>query len=92
MGGLILHTILPHPEDAKQMWIGMSSVGVFHTADGGASLSARSVLADVAWLKVRRGSSSIGDLLAVAADSPPLASAATNSQRPKTPSLSLSNF
>ena len=33
--GLILHHILPHPEDDNQIWIGMSSVGVFHTADGG---------------------------------------------------------
>jgi len=39
--GLILHTILPHPEDDKQLWIGMSAVGVFHTADGGASWEPR---------------------------------------------------
>jgi photosystem II stability/assembly factor-like uncharacterized protein len=39
--GLILHTILPHPADVKQMWIGMSAVGVFHTADGGASWEPR---------------------------------------------------
>ena len=33
--GLILHTIVTHPSDAKQLWIGISSVGVFHSADGG---------------------------------------------------------
>ena len=34
-GGLILHTIVPHPDDAQQLWTGISSAGVFHTADGG---------------------------------------------------------
>ncbi|RXF74409.1 WD40/YVTN/BNR-like repeat-containing protein [Hansschlegelia zhihuaiae] len=33
--GLILHSIVPHPADDKQIWVGMSSVGVFHTSDGG---------------------------------------------------------
>jgi photosystem II stability/assembly factor-like uncharacterized protein len=33
--GLILHTILPHPADPRQMWVGISAAGVFHTADGG---------------------------------------------------------
>jgi len=33
--GLILHSIVVDPADAKQIWVGMSSVGVFHTADGG---------------------------------------------------------
>jgi len=33
--GLILHTIVPHPDDEDQMWIGISAVGVFHTGDGG---------------------------------------------------------
>ena len=33
--GLILHTIVPHPTDAGQVWVGISTAGVFHTADGG---------------------------------------------------------
>lgn len=40
-GGLMLHSIVPHPTDPAQMWVGISSVGVFHTADGGASWEAR---------------------------------------------------
>jgi photosystem II stability/assembly factor-like uncharacterized protein len=42
-GGLILHTIVPHPTDADRMWIAISSVGTFETADGGASWEARNV-------------------------------------------------
>lgn len=34
-GGLILHAIVPHPGDARKIWVGISSAGVFHTADGG---------------------------------------------------------
>lgn len=33
--GLILHCIVPHPHDDRQMWVGISAAGVFHTADGG---------------------------------------------------------
>ena len=33
--GLILHSIVLDPADEKRMWVGMSSVGVFHSADGG---------------------------------------------------------
>lgn len=33
--GLILHSIVLHPEDPDQIWIGISSAGVFYTADGG---------------------------------------------------------
>jgi photosystem II stability/assembly factor-like uncharacterized protein len=33
--GLILHSLIVHPEDGKQIWVGISSAGVFHTADGG---------------------------------------------------------
>lgn len=40
-GGLILHSILPNPEDKKEMWIGISTAGVFHTADGGKSWEPR---------------------------------------------------
>ncbi len=34
-GGLILHSIVLHPQDARQVWVGISTAGVFHTADGG---------------------------------------------------------
>jgi photosystem II stability/assembly factor-like uncharacterized protein len=34
-GGLCLHAIVPHPSDPQQLWVGVSSGGVFHTRDGG---------------------------------------------------------
>ena len=34
-GGLILHAIVQHPDDAGKLWVGISSAGVFHSADGG---------------------------------------------------------
>jgi photosystem II stability/assembly factor-like uncharacterized protein len=34
-GGLILHSLVRHPEDDDQIWVGISAAGVFHTADGG---------------------------------------------------------
>ena len=34
-GGLILHSLVPHPSDERQLWVGISAAGVFHTADGG---------------------------------------------------------
>lgn len=40
-GGLILHSLVPHPSDAKQLWIAISSAGVFHTADGGVTWQPR---------------------------------------------------
>ena len=40
-GGLILHTIVPHPTDAERTWIGISAVGVFETQDGGATWTPR---------------------------------------------------
>ncbi|MDP2622158.1 MAG: exo-alpha-sialidase [Hyphomicrobiales bacterium] len=40
-GGLILHSILRHPEDEKQLWVAVSAGGVFHSGDGGASWEAR---------------------------------------------------
>ncbi len=40
-GGLILHSIVLHPEDKRQIWVGISTGGVFHTADGGATWEAR---------------------------------------------------
>lgn len=39
--GLILHHILPHPEDGAQIWVGISAVGVFHSADGGTTWTPR---------------------------------------------------
>lgn len=39
--GLILHSLLPHPQDEQQLWVGISAVGVFHTADGGANWTPR---------------------------------------------------
>ncbi|MBY0330069.1 MAG: exo-alpha-sialidase [Acetobacteraceae bacterium] len=40
-GGLILHSLVPHPTDPKQLWVGISTAGVFHTADGGATWQPR---------------------------------------------------
>jgi photosystem II stability/assembly factor-like uncharacterized protein len=40
-GGLILHSIVAHPADAKKIWVGISSAGVFHSADGGATWEPR---------------------------------------------------
>ena len=40
-GGLICHTIVPHPDDPKRMWVAISAVGTFATEDGGASWEAR---------------------------------------------------
>jgi photosystem II stability/assembly factor-like uncharacterized protein len=34
-GGLILHTIVPHPDDTDRTWVGISAVGVFETRDHG---------------------------------------------------------
>ena len=40
-GGLILHTIVPHPSDHARTWVGISSVGIFETRDGGATWEPR---------------------------------------------------
>jgi hypothetical protein len=40
-GGLILHSLVPHPDDERRLWVGISTAGVFHTADGGATWEAR---------------------------------------------------
>jgi photosystem II stability/assembly factor-like uncharacterized protein len=34
-GGLILHNIVTHPDDDKQIWVAVSAGGLFHTGDGG---------------------------------------------------------
>jgi hypothetical protein len=36
-GGLILHTIVPHPTDPRSMWVAISAVGTFVTNDGGST-------------------------------------------------------
>jgi hypothetical protein len=36
-GGLCMHTILPHPTDAKRITVAASSVGIFDSRDGGAT-------------------------------------------------------
>lgn len=40
-GGLALHTIIPHPDDPKQMWIAVSTGGTYYTGDGGKTWSPR---------------------------------------------------
>ncbi len=40
-GGLILHSIVTHPADERQLWVGISAAGVFHSADGGESWQPR---------------------------------------------------
>lgn len=40
-GGLILHHIVAHPDDPGQLWVGISTAGVFHTGDAGASWEPR---------------------------------------------------
>ena len=39
--GLILHSLIPHPRDPQQIWVGISAAGVFYTRDGGASWEPR---------------------------------------------------
>ena len=39
--GLILHHILTHPRDPERLWIGISSVGVFASEDGGVTWETR---------------------------------------------------
>ena len=34
-GGLILHSIVPHPSDPAKLWIAISTAGAYFTADGG---------------------------------------------------------
>ena len=39
--GLILHSLVPHPADERQLWVGISSVGVFSSTDGGETWETR---------------------------------------------------
>ncbi len=40
-GGLILHSLVLHPNDERQLWVAISAAGVFHTADGGETWQTR---------------------------------------------------
>jgi photosystem II stability/assembly factor-like uncharacterized protein len=40
-GGLILHSLVLHPKDEEQIWVGISAAGVFQTADGGETWETR---------------------------------------------------
>lgn len=44
--GLVLHTILPDPEDPATLWVGISAAGVFATEDGGATWERRNRLSN----------------------------------------------
>ncbi|KDB02259.1 glycoside hydrolase [Defluviimonas sp. 20V17] len=44
--GLVLHTIVPDPGDARKMWVGISAAGVFATEDGGTSWERRNRLSN----------------------------------------------
>ena len=39
--GLILHSLVLHPGDPRQIWIAISAAGVFHSGDGGETWEAR---------------------------------------------------
>jgi photosystem II stability/assembly factor-like uncharacterized protein len=39
--GLILHSLVPHPQDARRLWVGISAAGVFATEDAGATWEPR---------------------------------------------------
>ncbi|MGI9417434.1 MAG: WD40/YVTN/BNR-like repeat-containing protein [Geminicoccaceae bacterium] len=39
--GLILHSLVTHPEDERRLWVGISAAGVFASEDGGASWEPR---------------------------------------------------
>lgn len=40
-GGLCLHSIVTHPSDPNQIWVGTSAAGIFYSADGGKSWEPR---------------------------------------------------
>ena len=40
-GGLILHSLVRHPDDDRQLWVAISTAGAFHSADGGATWEPR---------------------------------------------------
>jgi len=44
--GLVLHSIVHHPEDAQKIWVGISAAGVFATEDGGKTWDRRNRLSN----------------------------------------------
>ena len=40
-GGLILHSIVPHPADPQKLWIAISTAGAYYTEDGGTTWTPR---------------------------------------------------
>lgn len=44
--GLVLHTIVPDPDNAQKLWIGISAAGVFATEDGGQTWDRRNRLSN----------------------------------------------
>ena len=45
--GLVLHTIVPDPANAKKLWVGISAAGVFATEDGGRTWDRRNRLSNM---------------------------------------------
>ncbi|GAB4539019.1 MAG: exo-alpha-sialidase [Roseibium sp.] len=46
--GLVLHTIVSHPDDPEKLWIGISAAGVFASEDGGRTWERRNRLSNAA--------------------------------------------
>lgn len=44
--GLVLHSIVAHPEDPQKAWVGISAAGVFATEDGGRTWERRNRLSN----------------------------------------------
>jgi photosystem II stability/assembly factor-like uncharacterized protein len=44
--GLVLHTIVPDPADARKLWVAISAAGVFATEDGGTTWERRNRLSN----------------------------------------------
>ncbi len=44
--GLVLHTLIPDPENPKKLWAGISAAGVFATEDGGQTWERRNRLSN----------------------------------------------
>ncbi|MDE0589002.1 exo-alpha-sialidase [Halocynthiibacter sp. C4] len=44
--GLVLHTIVPDPDNSKKAWVGISAAGVFATEDGGKTWDRRNRLSN----------------------------------------------
>ena len=42
-GGMCLHSIVVHPDDPNQIWVGTSAAGSFYTADGGKTWEPRNL-------------------------------------------------